>query len=278
MQNLVATPHQPLIIAHRGASGFAPENTLAAFKLAIAMGAAGLELDVQLSADGKPVIIHDRRVNRTTNKRGPVSRFTAAQLRELDAGSWFARQLAFKPRTRKTIETALRQYHSDFDFSGEGVPTLEAVFSALATSRLERYYVEIKGEAPTKKALLEETLGLVRLFKLEDSVTLLSFDHQIIAEAKRRAPQVRAAITIAMNPGARNIIKAVKQTGADEAALYFGLATRRMVEALHQHGIRVSVWTANRKIVLRRLAVSGVDAIMTNYPNRLVDIFAVFNQ
>lgn len=278
MPRYLAANHQPIIIAHRGASGLAPENTLAAFKLANAMGAAGIELDVQLSADGKPVVIHDRRLNRTTNARGPVSAFTAAQLKRLDAGSWFARQLAFKPRTRKRVETALTTGNGKLDFSAEGVPTLEEVFRVLVPAKLQRVYVEIKGEAATKKVLLKETLALVRLFRLEDSVTVLSFDHQIIAEAKRLAPRLRAATTFALRVNTlatqRFIIKAVKQANADEAALHFGLATRRMVDALHKEGIAVSVWTANNRIVLRRMVSSGVDAIMTNYPNRLLEILS----
>src|SRR5436190_20563712 len=85
---------KPLVIAHRGASGFAPENTLAAFKFALALGADGVELDVQLSADGHPVVIHDSRVNRTTNGTGAVSRLTLDQLQSLDAGSWFDRRVS----------------------------------------------------------------------------------------------------------------------------------------------------------------------------------------
>src|SRR5258708_39992946 len=83
---------RPLIIAHRGASGLAAENTLAAFRLAIALGADGVEMDVQLSADGAPVIMHDLRVNRTTNGAGLVQSFSAEQLRGLDAVSWFERR------------------------------------------------------------------------------------------------------------------------------------------------------------------------------------------
>jgi glycerophosphoryl diester phosphodiesterase len=276
MDNPIGANHQPLIIAHRGASGLAPENTLAAFKLAAAMGATGVELDVQLSADGQPVVIHDPRVNRTTNARGAVGEFTAAQLQQLDAGSWFARQLAFKPRTRKTIEVTLNHYQHPFDFSVERVLTLEEVFRELASSSFTRLYVEIKGLAQTKKALLDKTLALVHQCRLEKSVTLLSFDHRIIGEAKRLAPQIRTATTFAMTvnrlPTQRSIIKAVKEANADEAALHFGLATRRIVEALQQNGIAVSVWTANSKLVMRRLVSRGVDAIMTNFPNRLFEV------
>ncbi|HEY7547107.1 MAG TPA: glycerophosphodiester phosphodiesterase family protein, partial [Blastocatellia bacterium] len=95
--------HHSLVIAHRGASGLAPENTLAAFQLAIELGAEGIEFDVQMSADGQPVVIHDARVNRTTNDIGPVAHFTASELARLDAGEWFQKRLKRRPRTRALV-------------------------------------------------------------------------------------------------------------------------------------------------------------------------------
>src|SRR3954467_15312085 len=99
---------KPLVIAHRGASGLAPENTMAAFRLAVALGADGFELDVQLSADGQPVVIHDARLNRTTDHTGAVAALTAAELATSDAGSWFARRLARRPRTRAMAQSVAK--------------------------------------------------------------------------------------------------------------------------------------------------------------------------
>src|SRR5690242_19691865 len=96
-----------LVIAHRGASAVAPENTLVAFKLALALGADGVEMDVHLTADGQPVVIHDARVNRTTDGSGAVSKLTADQIRKLDAGSWFDRRVALRPRTRRRVARAV---------------------------------------------------------------------------------------------------------------------------------------------------------------------------
>jgi glycerophosphoryl diester phosphodiesterase len=293
LRSLISGPaHHPLVIAHRGASGLAPENTLAAFKLAVAMGAAGIELDVHLSADGFPVVIHDRRINRTTNGVGQVHNFKAAELQKLDAGSWFARRVAFRPRIRKQLEQAVKENTDIFalpdqgakakqnfkiDFSGEGVPSLQEVFALLAPAKLSRIYVELKGEGSRKNALLDATLALVSRFKLQESVTLLSFDHQIIAAAKKLAPEVRTAATLPATPNAlltsRSIIQSVERASADEAALHYTLATRRTVAALHKRGLGVSVWTANNKLLMRRLIAGGVDAIMTNFPHRLVELF-----
>lgn len=267
---------KPLIIAHRGASGLAPENTLAAFRLAIALKADGIEFDVQLSMDGQPMVIHDARVNRTTNRTGAVAALKAEELVASDAGAWFARKLARRPRIRAMAAQILKD---DLQFAGESVPTLKAVLALAAAAKTPRIYVELKGRrGQDKQPLLEATLALIAQHKLERAVTLLSFDHGIIRQAKAVTPRLRTAATFAI-PGrghltARAIIADVEQTGADEAALHYGLATRRTVAALHERGISVAAWTANSKLVMRRLLAVGADAIMTNYPNRLADLLA----
>lgn len=269
--------HKPLVIAHRGASGLAPENTLAAFKTAIALGADGVEMDVQLSADNRVVVMHDARVNRTTNATGNVADFTANHLAGLDAGAWFDRRLAIRPRVRAMAERASDMARGNgLKFSGEHVPTLEAALALLASADLRRVYIELKGNHKEKQPLLEATLALVREFQMEQSATLLSFDHNIVKQAKQLAPDIRTAATFSIagrgSGNARSIINSATRADADEVALHYGLATRRTVEALHDSGIAVSVWTANSKLVMRRLAACGVDSIMTNFPNRLIDI------
>jgi len=266
--------HKPLVIAHRGASGIAPENTLAAFEVAIALGADGVEMDVQLSGDNRVIVMHDARVNRTTNATGNPADFTALQLSNLDAGAWFDRRLAIRPRVRAMAERAFNSVRGNgLRFSGEPVPTLEAALALLAPADLRRIYIELKG---SQQPLLEATLALVREFHLEQSATMLSFDHKIVKQVKQRAPDIRTAATFSIagrgSASARSIIGSAMQADADEVALHYGLATRRTVEALHEHGIAVSVWTANSKLVMRRLAACGVDSIMTNFPNRLIGV------
>ena len=267
---------KPLVIAHRGASGFAPENTLAAFKLAIALGADGIELDAQLSADGQAVVIHDARVNRTTNATGLVASFTAAELQKLDAGEWFVRRLIKRQRLRATLarENAFVN-DNGMKLSVEPVPTLESVLALLASARLRRVYIEFKGSQANRQALAETVISLVRQFRMERAVTLLSFDHESVRLAKRMACEIRTAATFSIAGRrlitARSIIRAAQNVDADEAALHYGLATRRTVDALHEHRLVVSAWTANSRLVMRRLVASGVDSIMTNYPKRLIE-------
>ncbi|HST19515.1 MAG TPA: glycerophosphodiester phosphodiesterase family protein [Blastocatellia bacterium] len=269
--------HEPLVIAHRGASGLAPENTLAAFKIAIALGADGIEMDVQLSADNRVIVMHDARVNRTTNATGNIADFTTDQLVRLDAGAWFDRRLALRPRVRAMAERASNSARGNgLRFSGEPVPTLEAALALLAPAGLRRIYIELKGDQKAQQPLLEATVALVRGFHIEQSATLLSFDHKIVKQVKQYAPDIRTAATFSIagrgSANARSIIDSAARADADEVALHYGLATRRAVEALHESGLAVSVWTANSKLVMRRLAACGVDSIMTNFPNRLIGV------
>ncbi len=143
----------PLVIAHRGASGHAPENTMAAFDLAVELGAQGIELDVQLAADGLPVVIHDLRVDRTTNSAGNVSLKTSEQLGRLDAGAWFDRRLKLSKRAA--------QLGGPNIYSGQSVPTLESVLDRLSGAGLVRVYVEIKGRPADRERLLNAVLGIV---------------------------------------------------------------------------------------------------------------------
>jgi glycerophosphoryl diester phosphodiesterase len=271
---------KPLVIAHRGASAFAPENTLAAFKLAVAHGADGVELDAQLSSDGQAVVIHDARVNRTTNRTGLVQNFTAAELQQLDAGGWFERRLIMRPRLRATLEReASFALKRGLSVSVEPVPTLHSVLALLARARLQRIYIEFKGSKANMRALVEEVISLIREFRLERVATLLSFNHESVKLAKQLAGDIRTAATFSIAGQrwitARSVIRATLDVDADEAALHYGLATRRMVEALHARDLAVSAWTANSRLVMRRLAACGVDSIMTNYPKRLIDILEI---
>jgi glycerophosphoryl diester phosphodiesterase len=242
----------------------------------MALGADGVEMDVQLSADGQPVVIHDRRVDRTTGGVGAVEQFTANQLAQLDAGSWFRRRLAMRPRIRAMSEQAsIQAGNGRASSSHEAVPTLAEVLALLTPVRPSRVYIELKTIPARRSVLLDRTIDVVRSSGLADAVTLLSFDHEIIRLAKEQAPNLRTAATFAMTGRTfatpRGIIEAISRAAADEAALHFGLANLRTVRALHDSGVGVSAWTVNSRILMRRLIGLGVDSIMTNFPNRLIE-------
>lgn len=269
-------PSDPLIIGHRGASGLAPENTLAAFSLAIALGSDGVEMDVQMSRDGRPVVMHDTRVNRTTNAKGGVTRLTLGQLQRLDAGSWFERRLSRRPRVRAMAARISTEGGATVPrYAGEPVPSLEDVLSLLKPAGLERIYIELKGTSRNQQALLNSIVTLVRKHGVERSITLLSFDHVLI----RRVKELTDIRTAALFPvrgrrliSTRSIIRSAEDAKVEEVALHFGLVTQRSVEAFHERGLSVSVWTANSKLSMRRIVACRPDSIMTNFPNRLRDV------
>ena len=267
---------RPLVIAHRGASALAPENTVAAFRLALAIGADGVEMDVQLSADGTPIVIHDSRVDRTTDGTGPVASLTTREITALDAGSWFDRRLALRPRVRAAATIAQRlSGNGSVGFAGERVPSLEETVRMLAVAQVRRLYLEMKGSPQTRVPLMRSTLGIVRASGIESAVTLMSFDHDLLRQAKEICPGLRTAPIFPVRGNGALTLREIKRghdIPPDEVALHFSLATSRTVTELHERGIKVAVWTANRKILMRRLTSSGVDSIITNFPDRLITV------
>jgi glycerophosphoryl diester phosphodiesterase len=180
-----------------------------------------------------------------------------------------------RPRIRAMAEQAAMAAGNGRSIeAGEAVPTLAAVLALIAPAKPGRVYIELKPNHGKRGVLLDRTIALVRSSGLSDSVTLLSFDHEIIRLAKEIAPQLRTAATFPMTArtfGPRGIIEAVTRAAADEAALHFGVVNMRAVRALHDSGLEVSAWTVNSRILMRRLIAFGVDSIMTNFPNRLID-------
>ncbi len=259
-----------MVIAHRGASGYAPENTLAAFDLAARLGADGVEFDVGLSVDEQPVVIHDRTVDRTTNGSGNVAFLTTHELARFDAGTRFEKNISSKRRANLSPNPAAALDHTRFHC---GVPSQEETLALLAETDLARIYIELKGAPSTRSVLLGSSLRIIRRSKAKRRVTLLSFDHELIAAAKTAQPDIRAAVTVhiarGVIPRTRSLAKSASRAGAVEVALHHALATRRRVDALHDLGLAVSAWTANAKSTMRRLIARGVESIMTNYPDRL---------
>jgi glycerophosphoryl diester phosphodiesterase len=236
------------IIAHRGASGAAPENTLAAFRAALAAGADGVEFDVHLSRDGVPVVIHDETLERTTTGHGAVGAASAAELAALEAGAWF------RPPLR-----------------GEGVPPLEAVLALLAPSPLE-LHIELKTGRCPYPGLVPAVLRLVARAGLAGRVTLSSFNHRTLQEALALEPRLPCAALLqdvliepwryahehgfsAIHPNHRQV----------DAAL---------VQASHGLGLAVRAFTVDDPAQATRLLALGVDGILSNEPARLLRLRA----
>jgi len=233
---------QPLVIAHRGACRYAPENTLAAFRLAAQQGAHAIELDAKLSADGEVMVIHDATVDRTTNGSGAVTSLSRSRLKSLDAGSFFGAQ-----------------------FAGEPIPALEEVFDALGSSLLIN--VELTNYTSPADKLVEKTAALVRAFHLENRILFSSFHPLNLMRARRLLPDVPCAI-LAL-PGrkgwwARSFV--LRGIAPQAVNPYFTDATAAFIQRQHQLGRKVNVWTVNEPAELEQLALYSADGLITDDP------------
>lgn len=232
----------PLIIAHRGASAKAPENTLAAFELAFEMGADGIELDVMLSKDEQLVVIHDDTVDRTTNGSGRVSDFSLSILQGLDAGGVFS--------------TAFR---------GEQLPSLVEVFERFGAKMLIN--VELKNYATPFDGLTDKVVNLIQKYKLLNSVLLSSFNPLNLRRAKRRLPEVRLGLlTLSGKAGALSRGAFGRIFPYDALHPYYSDVNETLVNKIHSLGRQVNVWTVDEPEELLRLYQLGVDGIITNDP------------
>lgn len=239
---------QPVIFAHRGASLYAPENTLAAFELALEHGADAIELDAKLSADGHAVVIHDATVDRTTGAHGRVKDLSLAQLRALDAGSFKAAQ-----------------------FHGEKIPLLEEVFEAVG--RRTMINVELTNYNSPADHLVETVCMLVKKSNMQDRVLFSSFFASNLAKARGILPEVpRGLLAMPGIPGAW--ARSFGFTFGSYQAMHSELkdVTAQQVQRTHRLKRRIHVWTVNAEADMRRLFSWGVDGIFTDDPRLAVEI------
>jgi len=242
-----------LNIAHRGASGEAPENTMAAFELALRQGADGLEFDVHLSSDGVPVVVHDARLERTTSGNGRVAAMPAGILKRLDAGSWFNRRYPARTRLR---------------YAGLKVPTLGEVLS-LVHKRQCLAFIEIKKARTPYPGIEEKVVEIIHRAGVEALSTVISFDLRALA----RARQLDSRISLGLD-FSRPVL-AIRHAGAVSANWllpHWALAPRSAIERAHRAGYRVCVWGVERPLLMHRKILDGVDGIITRYPARLAGV------
>jgi len=241
---------RPLVFAHRGASAHAPENTLAAFELALAQGAHGVELDAKLSSDGEVVVIHDATIDRTTAEKGHVSQLTLAALRELDAGSFFSEK-----------------------FGGEKIPALAEVFETIG--RRAFINVELTNYATPHDGLAVKVCELVKRFGLEERILFSSFLPANLARTRGLLPDVPRGL-LALGGWMGWWARSFGFNFGDYQALHPNLrdATPQQVSRVHRLKRRVHVWTVNAAEDMRRLFSWGVDGIFTDDPKLAIEVFA----
>jgi glycerophosphoryl diester phosphodiesterase len=242
---------QPLNIAHQGASAYAPGNTLAAFRLALEMGADGFELDIMLSTDGHLVVIHDDTVDRTTDGSGPVRQKTLAELKALDAGARFGGR-----------------------FAGERIPTLREVFDLVAGNRA-LVNVELKADSLKSDGLEEKLVVLIRRYDLGERLLISSFNPFALWRVRRLAPDLPLALLYAQDLPVHLRNRWFAFLSRPEA-LNPGLrtATQEHVRWAKSKGYCLYVWTVDEELEMRRLIALGVNGIITNKPDLLRQVLA----
>ncbi|MBN1265342.1 MAG: hypothetical protein JXA25_07600 [Anaerolineales bacterium] len=231
----------PRIIGHRGASANAPENTLAAFRLAAAMGADAVELDVQLTGDKKLVVFHDDVLDRTTNGSGCISEYTFADLKKLDAGSHFHPM-----------------------FAGERIPELDEVFVEFQGGLLVN--VELKSIRPERE-LVEKTYQCIAEHHMQYNVLVSSFNPFLLLAAHRIEPEIPLGLLVTRGIGklGRFLLRRIFPHQAyhpEESLVSLALINRQ-----HHKGTEVNCWTVNDTDRIKQLGAWKIDGIITNHPD-----------
>ncbi|WP_138753262.1 glycerophosphodiester phosphodiesterase [Paenibacillus sinopodophylli] len=230
-------------VAHRGWSSRAPENTMAAIRLALAdPDVSWIEIDVHLSKDHVPVVIHDYTLRRTTNGKGDVKSLTAEQITALDAGNWFSQK-----------------------YQGEPVPTLAQVLQeAVGRCKLN---IELKTDGIRYPHIEEKVLACIEAHHALNEVVITSFHEGTLYRMKRLSSHIRTGLII---DGWRNTLpKELKELGADFLSISYTKLNKERVAMMKQAGIQVMAWTINEKRAMRKIAALDPELmICTNYPER----------
>ncbi len=249
---LSAQTHKTLNIAHRGASGNAPENTLASFNKAIEMGADVVELDVHLSSDNQLIVIHDNTLDRTTTLKGNVKDHTLKEIKNADAGSWFAPE-----------------------FKNERVPTLdEVLFTINGKAKL---LIEIKDGSEVYPGIEKLTVEAVKRNGAESWCELQSFSQiavEKMLEEKSSMPVYKLVVgNVPLLPlhqdGKMKSGSAYQYKNVTGINPNYRFARKRILKKLHERGQQMYVWTVNDEKLMKKLLNWGVDGIITNYPEKL---------
>ncbi len=243
-------------VAHRGASGYAPESTLSSYRLGVKMKADYIEIDLQLTADGELVAMHDKTVDRTTNGTGPVKRMTLAQIKALDAGSWFNEKHPIYARE---------------DYVNEKVPTLREIFEAFGKDT--RYMLETKD--PEEHPGMEEKMwALVEEFDLRKHVAVQSFSRASLLKIREWDKDVPLFQLLWYNRPAR-----ISERTLDEIAAYAnGIGANYLridesyVDKVKLAGLLIYPYTVNYQVNMENAVKWGVDGVHTDFPDRFLEV------
>ncbi|MBQ3432293.1 MAG: hypothetical protein IJG23_05855 [Clostridia bacterium] len=241
-----------LILGHRGASAYAPDNTRVSFEMAVQMGADGVETDIHLTKDGIPVIQHNYEIDRNSNGKGYVEEMTYEQLLQYDFGSWKGEA-----------------------FRGERIMTLDECLE-FADKHMRLINLELKETRQKNSPIVEKTIELVKKYKMVDRVLLSSFDHELMQKAQVLCPELLiGALYDEAEVNQNNIYKIledapqyVSDMGFDFANPHIDyLCEEGIVDKFTQKGIGVAVWTVDKPYIAQQCVERGVKCIITNKPD-----------
>lgn len=231
-----------MVIAHRGASAYAPENTCAAFDLAIRMGVRHIELDVQPTGNGHIAVIHDATVDRTTDGSGPVASCTWAVLHALDAGSWF----------------------SDA-FKGERIPEFEEILLRYRYQGLLHLHAEIKSRTPS---FALQVADAVLRHGMAEQVTMTSFYQEPLQEIRAFASHLQTAWLVEAIDA--EVIAEAHALGCAQLCPPAAMLTPEMVQLLHAERFIIRAWGVKSENLMRQVVLSGADGMTVDFPDKLI--------
>ncbi len=232
--------------AHRGASAYAPENTLAALHLALKMGATMAEIDLQQTADNELVLFHDDELDRTSNGRGFLWQKTLDHLSGLDAGSWFSNK-----------------------FAGESIPTLESIIKDLDGKMALNIELKLHGHEREIEKLMAEKLNQLNLVEV---CLVTSFDHEVIDRLLALVPNLKAGYIVGREQARAQDNSWQKDLLSSPVAVLSmekTLISQELVQKAHAENKEIHAWTVNNEDEMKRLQAAGVDALISNYPDKV---------
>lgn len=225
--------------AHRGASEYAPENTMSAFDMALQLGANGIELDLQRTRDGKIVIFHDNKIDNKSNKKGKISDYTYQELLDFDFGSWFS-----------------------LKYKGEKIVLFED-FAKKFLSKSLTFAIELKNEGIEK-----ETLDIIKKYATHNNIYISSFDYKALENMRKIDSNIKLAWLIKEKINNENINKLLKINGTQICPKADNV-TKDDIELALKNGLRVRLWGVSNEKIMQEVYKFDIDGMTVNFPDRL---------
>ena len=240
---------KPLVISHRGANKYAPQNTIPAFEKSIEIGVDGFETDLHITKDGHVVICHNYTIDETSDGKGKIAEMTLDELRKHDYGSYFSKKFKDTP-----------------------IPTINDFLALIENADIEVLNIEIKPPKQKNTPIVRKTIEAVKAHGLFDKLLISSFSPEVLREAKRIDPKCKTGFLYAPNSPttplvAWRIISYAKSLGCDAVHPHFIFVNKKYFEKAHAAGLKVNVWTVDLPEVIDNMIRWGADGIITNLPD-----------